>query len=176
MPSVKDINIISSYRSDHSSVVLSLVINKFKYGKGLWKFYTSLLRDKIYIEEVKKCINKVKEQNILPIYNLEFIENNINNNLVDCTISNQLILEMLLLDIRGKIISYSAYKKKQKQERKSNLDILNLENSSDPDLELIETKNKEPENLRKEKLHDVIIRSRVRWAKEGKNRRDIFAA
>ena len=33
MPSVKDISIISSYRSDHSSVVLSLEINEFKHGK-----------------------------------------------------------------------------------------------------------------------------------------------
>ena len=169
MPSVKDISIISSYRSDHSSVVLSLEINEFKHGKGLWKFNTSLLEDKIYIEEVKKCINKVKEQYILPIYNLEFIENNINNNLLEFTISNQLFLEMLLMEIRGKTISYSAYKKKQKQERENNLikDILNLENSSDPDLELIETKKEELENLRKEKLHGVIIRSRVRWAEEG---------
>ena len=48
MPSVKDVNIISSYTSDHSTVVLSLETNEFKNGKGLWKFNTSLLKDKIY--------------------------------------------------------------------------------------------------------------------------------
>ena len=74
MPSVKDIKIIPSYRSDHSSVVLSLEINEFKNGKGLWKFNNSLLKDKTYVDEVKQCIHKVKEQYILPIYNLEFIK------------------------------------------------------------------------------------------------------
>ena len=82
MPSVKDIKIIPSYRSTHSSVVLSLEINEFKNGKGLWKFNNSLLKDKKYVDEVKQCINKVKEQYILPIYNLEFIRNNLNNDLL----------------------------------------------------------------------------------------------
>ena len=169
MPSVKDVNIISSYRSDHSTVVLSLEINEFINGKGLWKFNTSLLKDKIYVEEVKKCINKVKEQYVLPVYNLEFIENSINNDFLELTISYQLFLEMLLMEIRGKTISYSAYKKKQKQDRENILmkDIQNLENSPDLDLELIKTKKEELENLRNEKLQGVIVRSRVRWAEEG---------
>ena len=53
LPSVKDIKIIPTYRSDHSSVVLSLEINEFKNSKGLWKFNTSSLKDKTYVEEVK---------------------------------------------------------------------------------------------------------------------------
>ena len=63
MTSVTDINFLPSYRSDHSSFVLSLQINKFKKGKGLWKFNNdaSILKNKTIIEEVKKCINKVKE-------------------------------------------------------------------------------------------------------------------
>ena len=51
MTSVKDINFLTIYRSDHSSVVLSLQINEFKKGKGLWKFNISLLNDKTIIEE-----------------------------------------------------------------------------------------------------------------------------
>ena len=178
LPSVKDIKIIPSYRSDHSSVVLSLEINEFKNGKGLWKFNTSLLKDITYVEEVKKCINKVKEQYIVPIYNLEFIKNNINNDLLEFTISDQLFLEMILMEIRGKTIAYSAYKKKQKQERENNLikDIENLENSQDPDLELIETKKEELQNVRKEKLNGIIIRSRVKWAEEGEKPTKYFCS
>ena len=73
------------------------------------------------------------------------------------------------MEIRGKTISHSAYKKKQKQERESNLikDIENLENCQDPNLELIETRKEELQNLRKEKLNGVIFRSRVKWAEEG---------
>ena len=48
MPSVKDVDFISSYRSYYSTIVLSLEINEFKNGKGLWKFNTSLPKDKIY--------------------------------------------------------------------------------------------------------------------------------
>ena len=45
MTSVRDINFLLSYRSDHSSVVLSKEINEFKKGKGMWKFNVSLLKD-----------------------------------------------------------------------------------------------------------------------------------
>ena len=61
MSSIDDINIISSYRSDHSSVVLSLILNEFKKGNGIWKFNSSLLKDKMLVEEKQnKCIHKVK--------------------------------------------------------------------------------------------------------------------
>ena len=43
---------------------------------------------------VKQCTNKVKEQYILPIYNLEFIKNNINKFLLEFTISNHLFLKL----------------------------------------------------------------------------------
>ena len=178
MTSVKDITFLPSYRSDHSSVVLSLQINEFRKGKGLWKFNTSLLKDKTYIEEVKKCINNVKEQYVLPVYNFEYFKDNINDELMEFSISNQLFLEMLLMEIRGKTISYSAYKKKQKIERENMLikSIQNIENSPEPDLVLIESKKEELENLRKEKLNGIIVRSRVRWAEEGEKPTEYFCS
>lgn len=75
MPSILDVSTLPSYRSDHSSVVLSVKINEFKKGKGLWKFNTSLLKDREYVEEIKKCINKIKEQYMIPVYNLDFLTN-----------------------------------------------------------------------------------------------------
>ena len=51
---------------------------------------------------------------MLPVYNFEYLKDNINDDLMECSISNQLFLEMLLMEIRGKTTSYSAYKKKQK--------------------------------------------------------------
>ena len=53
MHSVDDLEILPSYRSDHSTVVLSLEINNFVKGKGLWKFNVSLLKSKTYVETVK---------------------------------------------------------------------------------------------------------------------------
>ena len=86
-------NILPSYRSDHSTVVLSFQINDFKRGNGLWKFNNSLLRDMEYIKVVKECIQRVKEQYMLPIYNLEYIIENEQN--LEFQIPDKLFLETL---------------------------------------------------------------------------------
>ena len=111
MPSVNNVEILPSYRSDHSTVVLYFHINEFCKGKGLWKFNNSLLKDIEYVKTIKECINRVKEQYLIPIYDIQFLlKNDLND--VQFTISDQLLLETLLIEIRGKTISYSAYKKK----------------------------------------------------------------
>ena len=43
---------------------------------------------------------------MLPVYNFESFKNNINDDLMEFSISNQLFLKMLLIEIRGKTISY----------------------------------------------------------------------
>ena len=43
-------DILASYKSDHSPVVLSLKLDNFTHGKGLWKFNNSLLHDCEYIK------------------------------------------------------------------------------------------------------------------------------
>ena len=169
MQCVNDLEILPSYRSDHSSVVLSLEINDFIKGKGLWKFNVSLLKDKTYVDTIKKCIKDTKVQYMLPVYNMDLVEDNLNNDLIQFTISHQLFLETLLMEIRGKTISYSAYKKKKEREKEDSLqkEIENLEKADDINLNLLETKKEELENLRKEKVKGIIIRSRVRWSEEG---------
>ena len=57
---------------------------------------------------------------MVPIYSYECIRNNQNLS-IQLTISDQLYLEVLLTEIRGKTISYSAYKKKQKKLREAEL-------------------------------------------------------
>ena len=112
MTSVENIDILPSYRSDHSTVVLSLKVNEFKKGKGLWKFNNSLLKDIEYAKLIKDCIQQIKEQYMIPVYDLEFVRNNENCH-IQLKISDQLFLKTLLIEIRGKTISYSAFKKKQ---------------------------------------------------------------
>ena len=169
MHSLNDIEILPSYRSDHSSVVLSLEINNFIKGRGLWKFNVSLLKDKMYVNTVKKCINDTKEQYMLPVYSKEFIEDNINNDVIQFTISHQLFLETLLMEIRGKTISHSVFKKKKEKEKENSLqkEIANLEKSSEINFDLLEIKKEELKNVRKENNKGIIIRSRVKWAEEG---------
>ena len=167
MPSVQSHNILPSYRSDHSTVILSFQINDFKRGSGLWKFNNSLLRDREYINIVKDCIQQVKEQYMLPIYDLEYIIENEQN--LEFQISDQLFLETLLMEIRGKTISYSSFKKKQNNLKEHNVEeeIKHLENIEPIDLEKINEKKLELENFRKEKIQGIMVRAKIKWAEEG---------
>ena len=139
MTSVENIDILPSYRSDHSTVVLSLKLNEFTKGKGLWNFNNSLLKDIEYAKLIRDCIQHTKEQYMIPVYNIEYIRNN-ENFPIQMKISDQLFLETLLIIIRGKTISYSAYKKKQNNLREENLqkEIKLLEEEEVLDVEKIE--------------------------------------
>lgn len=145
------------YRSDHSSVVLEIKFNAFERGRGLWKFNNSLLLDKIYVDKVKDTIQQVHDQYASPL------DNKLDN------IEGHKFLEILLMEIRGITISYSSYKKKERDKREKKLieDIEKLESITDINTDLISAKKTELENLRKEKLQGHIIRSRAKWVEEG---------
>ena len=71
----------------------------------------------VYLE----ILNKQSEGAIvIPVYNIEFIENNENND-VQLTISDQLFLEVILTEIRGKTVYSSAYKNKQRSIREKTI-------------------------------------------------------
>ena len=91
MTSVENSDILPSYKSDHSTVVLSLKVNEFKKGKRLWKFNNSLLKDIEYAKLIKDCIQQIKEQYMIPVYDLEFVRNN-ENCPIQLKISDQLFL------------------------------------------------------------------------------------
>ena len=115
---VTDSFIEPGYRSDHSFVALALRKERFKRDRPFWKMNNSLLRDKEYILQIKEVIQQVKKRYALLIYNLDNIDN-IANNSLSFTISDQLFFETLLMEIRGKTISYATFRKKQlcKQEQ-----------------------------------------------------------
>lgn len=73
------------------------------------------------------------------------------------------------MEIRGSTISYSSYIKKEKDRKEKTLlqEIENLESDASIDLNKLEEKKKELENIRKEKLLGHMIRSRARWIEEG---------
>lgn len=114
------------------------------------------------------CINTVKEQNMLPIYDTEYM---LENDSLQFTISDQLFLEVLLMEIRGKTISYSSYVKKQKVLREETLynEIKKLEEEPNIDAKNLMRQRNELGNIRKEKLEGIMIRSKVKWAEEGEN-------
>ena len=71
MPYVEKVSIDSSYRSDHSGVILLLKLHTIQKRKGIWKFNNSLLRDKEYLQIIKDVIYKTISQYAILIYNLE---------------------------------------------------------------------------------------------------------
>ena len=117
---VEKVDIIPSYRTDHSSITLELKLTDFKRGKGFWKFNSSLIHDRTYIEKVEDTIRKTKLEYCLPVYNIDKIDE-IDDEYLYFTISDQLFFEMLLMNIRSLTISYSAEKQRKKNERKKNI-------------------------------------------------------
>lgn len=164
LSSLETCTIESSYRSDHSAISISLVFNDFKKGRGLWKFNNSLLYDNDYLECIRDFILQVKKQYALPVYNINNLHQLPDENIL-FTINDQLFLETLLMEIRGKTISYSSYikKKKDKQEKELVKEIKDIEkNISESNVDLLYNKNQELEKLRKHKLQGNYIRSRAK--------------
>ena len=133
---VNNCKTVSGYRTDHSGVTLQLRLNQNDRGRSYWKFNNSLLKDREYIQLVKKVIVDVTDtyrvnNNQQHRENLNNNNNNNNNNNIDdddntvnenaYSINDQLLLEMILLGIRGETIKYSSRKKEIKTKRGTNL-------------------------------------------------------
>ena len=169
---VGNVDIIPGYRSDHSIVTVSLIdLNLKNKTRSYWKFNNSLLKDKIYVDSIKQTILNVKKQYALPIYNFDEIQN-IPNELLGFSISDQLFFETLLLEIRGKTISYSIAKKRKEDQEELKLEkkIEQLEGDSNLNyvgmLDLEDCKLRLRE-LRENKIRGLMIRSRVNWLQNG---------
>lgn len=167
---VKKASISPGYCSDHLLVSLELKVNDIKRGKPLWKFNNSLLRDKEYAKLVKDTILKVKQQYSLP--QKGEMSSTRDTHHAGYQINDQLFFEMILLEIRGKTISYAAYKKKQARQKENKLrsEIKKLEDHhtiNENDLVLLEAKKEELRLLRQQNIEGMIVRSKIKWIQEG---------
>ena len=169
MPDVMWCEIGKSYRSDHSLVTLSFKQDSWKKDRQYWKFNNSLLKDTVYIKEIKNVILNVKKDYALPVYDHDNIDRMLDTEL-SLLISDQLFFEMLLLKIREKTISYSSFKKKTDSKFEKELEdkIKNLsDNLDESDVEKLETLKIELQQLRDKRTEGMIIRSRVQWLQHG---------
>ena len=101
----------------------------------------------------------------IPACELEFI------------INDQLFLEVLLMEIRGEMIRFTKERNKNNKQRENNLeeDIQNLEKelSESKDIDSrnlsdnIDRKKWELEEIRRQKIEGVLLRSRARWVEYG---------
>ena len=97
-----DFNMSFGYRTDHSFITAKISIHNSQHGKGFWKLNTSLLYDKDYVTLIKDTI-----KDTLKTYARHDSEPDENSLL---TISHQMFLEMLKLNIRGNTISFASFK------------------------------------------------------------------
>jgi hypothetical protein len=172
----KTVKTIPGYRSDHSFVILSLNKDQFKRDRPFWKFNSSLLSDTNYVQEIKQIIHNTKVQYALPVYNVESIDG-IPNDEIQFTINDQLFFETLLMEIRGKSISYACYKKKEETKLEKELEekIQKYENNlTEMNVQELEQFRTQLETLRKKRIDGNAIRSRVRWINDGEKNSKYF--
>ena len=84
-------------------------------GRGFWKFKNSLLSDPVYDKLVKDCINETIDEYKIN-GDMEHLES------LTFSINDQLLFETLKLQIRGKTISYAAWKKKEQNKTENFLE------------------------------------------------------
>ena len=172
LPFINGTDIVSGYRSDHCIVTLFLKNEEMKgKNRSFWKFNNSLLYDKNYVNLIKLCIHNVKKQYSVPLYNFDNIDT-ISNQDIQFVINDQLFFETLLMEIRGKTISFASYKKKMEvlEEKELISSIESLESSQNLDEETaksLDEKRNRLELLRNKKLQGMIIRSRFQWMNMG---------
>ena len=167
------------HRSDHSFIELKIQLNKFQRGPGTWKFNSNLLKNKSYVELINNTINETISEYAVPIYNPETISD-IPADELHFVINDSLLLDTLLMKIRGKSIRFSG-KEKRKQNCKEEELIKDIEKlESDPTLcnltTLIEDKKSELQEIRNIKLRGNMIRSRTQWIDEGERPTKYFCA
>ena len=138
----------------------------------------SLLSDIDYLNRFNEKILEFKRQYVLPVYNLENL-NTVPNEELQLVINDQLFLDVLLMEIRGKSISYASFKNKNRETREKDLTktIADLENNETEDTaEQLENLKNELINIRHEKLKGHIIRSRAQYIDQGEMPTKYFCA
>ena len=179
MDLIPNTKIIYGHRTDHSIIEIQIQLNKFQRGPGTWKFNSSLLKNKTYVELINKTIDETIEEYIVPIYNPLKIHD-VPKNEITLTIDDTLFLDTLLMKIRGKSIRFSGKQKRIQNEKEQKLirEIEQLE--SNPTLSnlntLIQDKKIELQEIRNIRLKGNMIRSRAQWLDEGERPTKYFCA
>ena len=180
LPSVDNVDIKPGYKTDHSLITVTFQFGEEVKRNQFWKFNTSLLTDKNFIDEINNLIEDVKiEYAVFP-----YIRDNIKDvptSELALTISDQLFLDVLLMKIRSKTISFASFKKRkfEENEKKLLIEIESLEKKVELDQyeeDLLKAKQEELVNIRDFKLRGVLLRSRARWVEDGEKVSSYFCS
>ena len=180
VPFMKHIDILPGYKTDHSLITVGLQFGEEHKRKQFWKFNNSFLADKDYLDEINCLIKEIIKEYAVTPYNKDFLEN-ISTEDICLTVDDQLFLDVLLMKIRAKTISYASYKKKIRLEDEKRLlqEIGNLEKIQNPNIleqELLKEKQEELTNIRDFRLRGVLLRSRARWVEDGEKVTSYFCS
>ena len=150
-----------SVKSDHSIITVNFNIHQeHTRGKGFWKFNSSLLKSKEYIEIVKNVLDNCKNKYI----NFE---------------NKTLLWDVIKCEIRSETISYAAWaskKRKEEIEKLRNALIvleININNGENVFNEYQETKLK-LEGMMQAVADGVFIRSRAKFIEDNEKSTKYF--
>jgi len=171
---VESIQTSAGYRTDHSLVVMNMIFTHQEKGRGFWKFHNSLLSDPANVKLVKDCINETVDEykingDIEQSQSLTF------------SINDQLLFETLTLQIRGKTISYAAWRKKEQNKTENSLEkeinflqqSLNVSPCEETQRKFAQNQN-ELQELREHKMRGIAIRSKANWITRGEKSTKYF--
>ena len=125
---VESLSILPSYRSDHAIISMEVNFDRFKRGRGLWRHNDMYLRDIDYLARTRKTIyntlakylisanhnnfyEEASDQELLEFENLSSYE----KNRLEYNINPNLLLEMVLNDIRNHAMAYTVARRRELQ-------------------------------------------------------------
>ena len=184
VPFVEKTEITAGVASDHSLSCLTIDFSKFQRGKGFFKFNNSLLKDYEYTDLILNTIRNVTALYAEDVYAHDFLEkmNPEEQQNILLTINPQLFLEALLLEIRGKTISYCAWKKKCNTtaytlavHRLESLEIASDKQPNNKTLkQQLEQARIEVHNFAQKKTEAAAVRARLNWRLDGEKPSKFF--
>ena len=182
VPYLKESTIRSAYLSDHDYIVNKIDFHKVKRGKGYWKFQNDLLDDNEYVMKIIKTIHETLAKYVKTETYDNFLQECTNIELQNfmalspeelCDrqycIDPNMLLEMLINDIRLESIGYMAAKRKIETERASYLykEISNLRQYiingtiSPADKVKFDEYNTEYDEILENKAHKIMLRDKT---------------
>ena len=158
---VESIQTSAGYRTDYLLVVMNMIFTHQEKGRRVWKFNNSLLSDPAYVKLVKDCINET-------VYEYKINGDIEQSQSPTFSINDQLLFETLKLQIRGKTISYAAWRKKEQNKNENSLEkeinflqqSLNVSPCEETKRKLAQKQN-ELQELTEHKMRGIAIRSKA---------------
>ena len=139
-----------SHLADHKLITLEICPRAAQTGFSYWKFNCALLTNQTCKEMIKRRITEIRQDNVAP------------------NISKQMLLETVLCVLRGDIISFATFCKKQKKKRLDDIQqrISDLEqsvNKSVADEHILEELKSEMNEMIDEWTSKNMFHAKVRW-------------